>query len=222
MTVLFHDQLRQQTTPIWEAIYAHPFVQEIGQGVLARPAFTYFIRQDYLYLQEFARVLCLGGSQADSLDTLAMFAEHAATVVQVERALHSIFAAQLGLSSADLEASPMAPATRAYTRHLLTVAHTGTLGEIVAAVLPCYWIYWEVGKRLQPCLPTDPMYATWIQAYANPGFGVHVEQQLRLLDRLAPQASDRERQRMVEHFTQSCRYEYTFWDQAYHQTTWPV
>lgn len=218
----FHEELRQQTEAIWQAIYAHPFVQGLGQGVLPPPAFEFFIRQDYLYLQNFARVLCLGGARADTLETLAMFTEHAATVVQVERSLHGQFASQFGLTVQELDTTPMAPTTQAYTRHLLTVAHTGSLGEIVAAVLPCYWIYWEVGQRLQQHLPADPMYAAWIQAYANPGFGAHVEQQLHLLDRLAPPASAQERQQMAAHFTQSCRYEFLFWDQAYHQTTWPV
>jgi thiaminase/transcriptional activator TenA len=218
----FHGHVRQQTDPIWQAIYTHPFVQEVGQGTLARSAFEFFIRQDYLYLKEFARVLCLGGAKADNLETLAMFTEHAATVVQVERTFHSNFAVQLGLTAAALEATPMAPVTQAYTRHLLAVAHSGTLGETVAAVLPCYWIYWEVGKRLNQAIPNDPIYATWIQAYANPAFGTHVEQQLTLIDRLAMQASEPERQHMTEHFTYSCRYEFLFWDQAYHRTTWTV
>jgi thiaminase/transcriptional activator TenA len=131
----FHEHVRQQTDAIWQAIYTHPFVQEVGRGVLARPAFEFFIRQDYLYLKEFARVLCLGGAKADNLETLAMFTEHAATVVQVERTFHSNFAVQLGLTVAALEATPAAPVTRAYTRHLLAVAHS-TLGETVARSTP--------------------------------------------------------------------------------------
>ena len=223
MSVLpFHAQLRQQTDTIWQAIYTHPFVQEVGQGTLARSAFAFFIRQDYIYLNEFARVLCLGGAKADTLDTLAMFTEHAATVVRVEQTFHSNFAVQLGFTAAALEATPMAPMTRAYTRHLLTIAHSGTLAETVAAVLPCYWIYWEVGKRLNQSIPADPLYAAWIQAYGNPAFGTHVEQQLTLIDRLAAQAPPSERERMAEHFTHSCRYEFLFWDQAYRQTVWPV
>ena len=221
-TPQFHQHLRQQTAGIWQAIYTHPFVLEVGQGTLARPAFEFFICQDYLYLKEFARVLCLGGAKADSLDTLAMFTEHAATVVRVEQTFHTTFAVQLGLTAAALEATPAAPVTRAYTRHLLTVAHSGTLGETVAAVLPCYWIYWEVGKRLNQTIPDDPIYAAWVQAYGNPAFGAHVEQQLSLIDRLASHASDQERQRMADHFEHSCRYEFLFWDQAYHRTTWPV
>lgn len=221
-TTPFHAALQHQTTRIWDAIYQHPFVQEVGQGTLARAAFTFFLRQDYLYLKDFARVLCLAAAKTVDLDTLAMFTEHAATVVHVERTFHSGFAAQLGLTVADLEATPVAPVTQAYTRHLLSVAHGGSLAETVAAVLPCYWIYWEVGKRLQHAMPADPIYAAWIQAYANPGFGAHVEQQLALIDRLAAETTEAECQRMAGHFHQSCRYEFLFWDQAYHQAIWPV
>jgi thiaminase/transcriptional activator TenA len=218
----FSDALRQQTEAIWQAIYTHAFIREIGTGHLPRAAFDYFIRQDYLYLKDFARVLCLAAAKTDDLATLAMFTEHAATVVQVEHHLHSNFATQFGLTASDLEHTRPAPVTLAYTRHLLTVAHGGSLAETVAAVLPCYWIYWEVGAHLQQALPDDALYATWIQAYANPAFGAHVEQQLALINRLAAQASNAECQRMAAHFQQSCRYEFLFWDQAYHQVAWPV
>src|SRR5207244_8297266 len=186
------------------SIYSHPLLHEFGHGTLARAAFEFFIRQDYLYLKDFARALCLGGAKADTLETLAMFAAHASTVVQVEQTFHSNFALQLGLTVADLEATPAAPVTRAYTRHLLAVAYSGTLGETVAAVLPCYWIYWEAGKRLNQTMPADPIYATWIQAYANPAFGAHVEQQLSPIDRLASHASAQESKRMPEHFAHPC------------------
>jgi thiaminase (transcriptional activator TenA) len=218
----FCERLRQQTEAIWQAIYDHPFVREVGAGTLARPAFAFFIQQDYLYLKDFARVLCLAAAKTDDLATLAMFTEHAATVVQVEHNLHSGVAARLGMPAAALEAATPAPCTQAYTRHLLTVGHSGSLAETVAAVLPCYWIYWEVGGRLNCSLPADPVYADWIRAYASPGFGAHVEQQLTLIDRLAGHASEQERRRMETYFEQSCRYEFYFWDQAYHQTTWSV
>src|SRR6266508_294357 len=215
MDTPFHQHLREAARPVWEAIFAHPFVKELGAGTLSRARFLFFVRQDYLYLQDFARTLCLAGAKADSLDTLDMFADHAATVVRVERNLHGNWASKLGLAPQELTQTARAPVTQAYTRHLLTVAQGGTLAETVAAVLPCYWIYWEVGKRLSASLPADPLYAEWIQAYTAEGFGAHVEQQLQLVDRLAVGVSLAERERMQEHFVQSSRYEYLFWDQAY-------
>ena len=222
MSQTFHHTLRTAARPIWEAIFSHPFIKELGAGTLSRPRFLFFVQQDYLYLQDFARVLCLGGAKAASLDVLHMFAEHAATVVQVERNLHTNWSDKLGLTPQDLAQTERAPVTQAYTRHLLAVAHSGSLAEIVAAVLPCYWIYWEVGKKLNATPPTDPLYAEWTQAYSGEGFGAHVQQQLDLIDRLAQGSSGGEQKRWEEHFIQSCRYEYLFWEQAYRTEKWLI
>ena len=222
MSTPFHQHLRRQAGSIWEAIFAHPFLAELGDGSLSRERFLFFVRQDYLYLQDFARAICLGGAKADSLDTLAIFAEHAATVVRVEQNLHGNWSAKLDLSSEDLIGTRRAPVTQAYTRHVLAVAHAGSLAETVAVLLPCYWIYWEVGKKLAGSLPEAAMYAEWIQAYASEGFGSHVRQQLDLIDRLGPTVSSTERERIEDHFIQSSRYEFLVWDQAYHQQSWAV
>ena len=222
MATAFHHVLHKAAQPIWDAIFSHPFIEELGAGTLSRERFLFFVRQDYLYLQDFARVLCLGGAKADSLDTLHMFAEHAATVVQVERNLHTSWSKKLGITAQVLDQAERAPVTQAYTRHLLAVAHSGTLAEIVAAVLPCYWIYWEVGKKLNVSPPADPLYAEWTQAYSGEGFGAHVQQQLDLIDRLAQDSFEGEQKQWEEHFVQSCRYEYLFWEQAYRTERWLV
>jgi thiaminase (transcriptional activator TenA) len=222
MATPFRDILKQAAQPIWDAILAHPFLKELGAGILPHDRFLYFIRQDYLYLFEFARVLCLGGGKAEDLDTLEMFAKHAANTVAVERAMHTGFIQRLGLKAHELLDGERTPTTQAYTRHLLAVAREGTLGEIVAAVLPCYWIYREVGRHLAACQPADPIYHDWIKAYGSETFANLVRQQLTLVDRLGARAPIHESQRMRAHFIQSSRYEYLFWDDAYNLVAWPV
>jgi thiaminase (transcriptional activator TenA) len=222
MPTAFHEMLKDAAQPIWEAILAHPFLKELGDGTLPHDRFLYFIRQDYLYLFEFARVLCGGGSKAEDLDTLEMFAKHAANTIAVERVMHTGFIQRLGLAADQLLDSERTPTTQAYTRHLLAVAREGTLGEIVAAVLPCYWIYLEVGRHLASCQPVDPIYRDWIKAYGSETFAVLVQQQLNLVDRLGARASTHESRRMTEHFIQSSRYEYLFWDDAYRLVAWPA
>jgi thiaminase (transcriptional activator TenA) len=222
MATAFHNMLKDAAQPIWEAIFAHPYLKELGDGTLAHDRFLYFIRQDYLYLFEFARVLCVGGSRAEDLDTLEMFAKHAANTVAVERVMHTGFIQRLGLQAEQLLTSERTPTTQAYTRHLLAVAREGTLGEIVAAVLPCYWIYLEVGRHLATCQPADPVYRDWIKAYGSETFAGLVQQQLNLVDRLGARAPAHESRRMTEHFIQSSRYEYLFWDDAYRLVAWPV
>jgi thiaminase/transcriptional activator TenA len=222
MSGAFRELLKQAAQPIWQAILGHPFLKELSEGSLPHDRFLYFIRQDYLYLFDFARVLCLGGSKAEDLDTLEMFAKHAANTVAVERAMHTGFAQRLGLNSEELRQTERTPTTQAYTRHLLAVAREGTLGEIVAAVLPCYWIYWEVGRHLATCQPTDAIYQEWIEAYGAERFADLVRQQLNLVDHLGARAPAHEASRMTEHFMLSSRYEYLFWDDAYRLVSWPV
>ncbi|MBI2369728.1 MAG: thiaminase II [Deltaproteobacteria bacterium] len=218
----YRDRLREPATTIWEATFAHPFLRELGAGTLSRERFVYFFRQDYLYLVDFARALCLGGMKADTMETLEMFARHAATAIQVEQQLHAGFAKRLGLSEEELRATPPGPVTKAYTTHLVATAQTGTLAEIVACVLPCYWIYWEVGKRLQQCTPQDPLYVDWIATYGGEEYGAVVEEQLKTVDRLGPSATPSEQTRMQQHFLLSSRYEYLFWEQAYRLEAWPI
>ncbi len=222
MAVPLRQSLRRAALPIWQAIFHHPFILELGAGTLPREKFRFFICQDFLYLQEFTRVLCLGGAKAPDLKTMDLFARHAHNTVLVEQAIHITFARRLGLSGRNLERTPAAPVTQAYTRHLLSVAELEPLGELVAAILPCYWIYQEVGMRLQRSRPKDPLYARWVRAYAGKEFRELVQEQFRLIDRLGGEATASQRARMTERFVMSSRYEYLFWEQAYQLRGWPV
>lgn len=186
-------------------------------------SFTYFILQDYRYLLDFAQVLCAGASKAGDLHTLEIFARHALIAVEVERTFHSAFGKSLGLSPKQLDKTPKGPVTEAYTKHLQAVARGGTLGEIVAAILPCYWIYGEVGKKLYPRRPKTPkIYRQWIETYASEDYWKPVREQIHINNHLGSRANAAERALMRTHFLLSSRYEFLFWDQAYRQDQWPV
>jgi len=185
--------------------------------------FTYFILQDYVYLLDFAQVLCHGGAKSPDLETLELFCRHALGAVEVERSFHASFGKSLGLSRKQLDAVPKGPITQAYIGHLQSVARSGTLGEMVAAVLPCYWIYGEVGRRLYRSRPSKPkIYRQWIETYASEAFWKPVREQIRLMDRLGAVASSSEKKLMTAHFILSSRYEFMFWEQAYQLENWPV
>jgi thiaminase/transcriptional activator TenA len=198
-------------------------LDELHQGTLSLDRFTYFILQDYVYLLDFAQVLCQGGAKAPDLETLALFCRHALGAVEVERTFHASFGNSLGLSRKELDEVPKGPITQAYIAHLQSVARSGTLGEIVAAVLPCYWIYGEVGRRLYSNRPRKPrIYRQWIETYASEAFWRPVREQIQLLNRLGKAAGKGERKAMTAHFMLSSRYEFMFWEQAYRLDRWPV
>ena len=223
MAKKFSAELKSACAPIWRAIEKHPFLVELHAGTLAMERFTYFILQDYVYLLDFAQVLCLGGAKSPDLATLELFCRHALGAVAVERSFHASFGKTHGLSQRELDKVAKAPVTQAYIDHLQSVARGGTLGELVAAVLPCYWIYGEVGKRLYRNRPKRPkVYREWIETYASAAFWQPVREQIHLMDSLGAAASKRERRRMAAYFALSSRYELRFWQQAYQLERWPV
>jgi thiaminase/transcriptional activator TenA len=223
MAKKFSAQLRAGSERIWRAIENHAFLRELHAGSLPMNRFTYFILQDYVYLLDFAQVLCQGGAKSPDLETLELFARHALGAVEVERSFHASFGKTLGLSRKELDAVPKGPITQAYISHLQSVARSGSLGELVAAVLPCYWIYGEVGRRLYKGRPRKPkIYRDWIETYAGEAFWRPVREQIQLMDRLGASTSSREKKVMAGNFVLSSRYEFMFWEQAYRLESWPV
>src|SRR6202034_3877333 len=148
-------------------------------------------------------------------DAMQMFARHAADAVAAELELHATLLTQLGISAEDVERAEQAPTNRGYTAYLLATAHAGSYAEGVSAVLPCYWIYWEVGKELLRRGSPDPRYQRWIDTYGGDECGAVVQEVLAATDRLGPGLSPPERDQAHRHFRTSSRYEWMFWDMGY-------
>lgn len=214
----FSDELRRAAEPIWEAQLEHPFVRGIGDGTLAAEKFRHFIRQDYLFLIEYARLLSLACARAPGLESMTRFAELAHAVLRTEMELHRAFASEWGIDAAELEAERMAPTTRAYTDFLLKTAALGDFAELVAALLPCMWGYSEVGRRLaERGRPAEERYARWIEMYAGDEFAELAEWCRELTDRAAAETAGEGRERMRAAFLASSRYELAFWEMAWRE-----
>ncbi len=207
---------------LYAAILRHPFLRGLTDGSLARESFRFYVVQDALYLREFARALSLAAARAPEDDWIIMFNEHAAGALRVERALHAGFFAEFGLSPSDVDATPPAPTTLAYTSYLLAVAYGAPFHEAMAALLPCYWIYWEVGRALEQAGSPDPLYARWIGTYASEAFGGVVRGVLDATDRIAQRLGETEREAMRRHFVTTSRYEWMFWEMGLRREAWPV
>src|SRR5437867_11830425 len=191
----FTHELWRSIEPIYAAILRHPFVRGLTDGSLARESFKFYAVQDPHYLREIARALSLAGARAPEDDWIIMFNEHAAGALKVERSLPESFFRDFGLTPADVAATPLAPTNLAYTSYLLAVAYGSPFHEAIAALLPCYWIYWEVGKELERAGSADPLYKRWIGTYASEDFGGVVRAVLAATDQVAARLTPTERDR---------------------------
>jgi thiaminase/transcriptional activator TenA len=218
----FTSELWTTMAPVYDAILRHPFLTGLTDGSLPRDRFRFYVVQDALYLREFARSLSLAAARAPVDDWIIMFNDHAAGALRVERSLHEGFFKDFGLSPAEVAATPMAPTNLAYTSYLLAVAQGAAFHEALAALLPCYWIYWEVGKQLEQAGSPDPLFGRWIATYASNEFGDVVRAVLAATDLVAAPLRPADREAMRRHVLVTARYEWMFWDMGWTQQSWPV
>jgi thiaminase (transcriptional activator TenA) len=218
----FSDELWRDITGLYDEILAHPFLAGLTDGSLPAEAFAFYVVQDALYLQGYAQALAAVAAAAPTGAGTELFARHAAGIITEERQLHDSLLADLGLDAATVDAAEPAPTTLAYTSYLLAACRGGSYAEGVGAVLPCYWIYWEVGKELLRRGSPDPRFQQWIDTYGGDEFGDEVRDVLAVADGFGPGLGRAERERVRARFRATSRYEWMFWDMGWRQERWPV
>jgi len=207
------EEARRAAEPIWLAQHQHPFVQGIGDGTLPAERFRHFLAQDRIFLGRYGRALAFAGARAPE-----------GLSGRLVDLAHRILEAEAGFLATypDVDRAAMTPTTRAYTDFLLASAATGSLGEAVAAVLPCSWGYSELGQALAARgLPAEERYARWIEFYASPEFAATGDWLRAAADELAGAGDEAERGRMREAFLWSSWHELAFWQMAWREEPAP-
>lgn len=216
----FTDDAWTATADIRARIEALPFLAQLRDGSLDAETFGFYMTQDALYLAGYARALAAAGAQSGSSEELVFFAEAARDCIVVERELHDS-------RVTDSQGAAMSPTCAAYTSYLLSLAADGSYPVLVAGVLPCFWIYEDVGTRLKAevsaagGLEAHP-YGDWIDTYGDPDFAEQTRRAKEIADAAARRSGDDVRARMLAAFTRACQYEWMFWESAQRHEAWPV
>ncbi|KAL4853290.1 Aminopyrimidine aminohydrolase [Chlorella vulgaris] len=208
---------------IYSAILGHPFLAKMADGTLDEASFRYYIAQDSLYLREYARALSLVASKAPRPDWTAFFCKCSQGAYEVESGFHEEFLAYFGSSAGEETAAAAAcPNSLMYTSWMLSTIHQRSFYEGLAAVLPCFVVYLEVGKALKRKGSPHPLYQQWIEKYGGLEYESLVLQVIHMANEVAAELSDTQKGRMQQLWRMGCRLEYTFFDAAYRQQQWPV
>jgi thiaminase (transcriptional activator TenA) len=216
------DELWASIGDIYGRVLVHPFITGLTDGTLPEESFRYYIVQDTLYLREYARAHSIAAGKATSPHHMLHFNTIASDLVHAEQTIHADFFRDWGLSDEDVWSTPLAPTNLAYTTYMLSVAYGGTFAEAVGALLPCAWIYLEVGKELSRAGSPHPLYGQWIEMYGGEEYERLVRIVIDIADEVGPGLADGERRRVREHFVTAARYEWMFWDMGLRREAWPV
>lgn len=208
----FSDQLWQKAAPIYQRILDHAFIKELASGELDFEKFKYYMEQDSLYLIEFSKALALIAGRLNSPVDIQRFLHFSFGALIAERELHAHF---VSIS----EPFEWSPTCLSYTSYLLATAATASVEEAIAVVLPCFWIYREVGEYIASKTSENNPYALWIATYSSPEFWESTEKMINLFDKAAEQTSDKGRKLMETAFENSALFEWHFWNDAHNMET---
>lgn len=210
--------LLRAASPIWEAYHRHPFVRGIGDGTLDREKFRYYIMQDYLYLEDYARAFAIGIAKAKSLETTRLFSGYIHTLTGGEMDIHRGYLGRFGVTREELEAMPRALDNLSYTSYMLRVAYEEGEAEILTAILSCAYSYEVIARQMlqeNPAAADHPFYGDWVRGYASEAYAAENWVLLDTLDRLTADYTEAQLRHLTEIFVACSRYELAFWEMAW-------
>ena len=193
----------------WHQILDLPFVRALGDGTLDEDLFAFYLDQDALYLRDYSRALATLSARADTAEAQVHWAAGAHEAIAAESQLHEGWLAnraRLGGPS---------PITMGYTNFLRATAAGDDYVVGAAAILPCYWLYEEVGAVLSSQNHADHPYAEWLSMYGGEEFAAEVARSLAEVERAFETASPAQRVRAARAYLSACVYEREFFDQAH-------
>ncbi|WP_292009018.1 thiaminase II [Chryseobacterium sp.] len=207
----------KQIEPYYESILQMPFITELSSGILPKEKFQFYMAQDSLYLEHFGRALALISARTYDIQDVLTFIRFAENSIVVENALHESYFKDFGVT----ERGIMQPVCHHYIHYLKSTAALDAVEIAMAAVLPCFWIYKEVGDHiLEHYVNKKNPYQKWIDTYGGEEFAAAVQQAIEICDKIAENTTEDTRTRMTEAFITASRMEYLFWDAAYKTTLW--
>jgi len=201
------DSMWQAARPTYDKTIAHPFLKQLADGTLSEARFERYLLEDVAYLRAYGEVLTALAAKAPKPEWKAFLIEGAAGCDKEVAHIHQTY---LG---GKVRGKQPSEANAAYIKFLRENVARGSFAEGMAAVLPCYWIYWEVGKTLKARGSKNKSYQRWIDYYSDPAYGKTVDQALSIMNQAGAGA---DQSKLVRLFQTGAEHEYQFWHSAYH------
>ncbi len=208
------ERLLGATKNIWDSYNEHPFVKGLEDGTLERDKFRYYIIQDFLYLEDYAKSFAVGIAKAKCPETTQIFSNYINLLTSSEMDIHHGYMGRFGVSQEELDNTPRALDNLSYTSYMLRVAYEEGEAEILAAILSCAYSYEVIAKKMlanNPECINHEFYGDWVAGYSSEGYAAGNVVLIDTLNKLTENYSEAQLKHLTDIFVACSRYEYMFW-----------
>ncbi|AEM21364.1 putative transcription activator [Brachyspira intermedia PWS/A] len=209
----FSEMVWKRNQDLYNKIINTNFNKELMDGSLDKKKFAYYIEQDSLYLKYYSKALAIISSKIHNVDYALVFLKSSINSYIVEEEIvHKYFRDTFKFENTN----KITTANLGYTSFLINTAHTEAFETAASSILPCFWIYNELGKYIKANAEVENNpYKKWIDTYADEEFSKATEYMIKILDNLYDNASDVVKEKMIAVFDIAFIWEYRFWNDAY-------
>lgn len=216
--MLLTDYLFNEAKPIWEEYLKHPFIVEMGKGILDKDKFRNYLIQDYLYLIDYAKVYAIGLVKSESIEDIKFFKESINGILEDESATHIDYLKDLGEKINELQKYDIKIENENYTNFMKSIALSGDIADLVIAVLPCAWSYYFIAKEMEKIYKDNlenNYYEKWIKSYSCEEYRLCAKENIDFANKICKNIDDKKKEKLKEIFIKGSLYEMAFWDMAY-------
>lgn len=210
--------LKNKYSELWKKNLNHPFLKEIENNKLPIENFQFYLKQDYLYLLDYSKALGLLIAKSETEEKIREYTKILNKTINIEIQHHKTYSKKIGIQN-QLKKAEKTPTTAAYTNYLLRTAYENSIPEIISVILPCFWIYMDLGKKLNPN-NTRKEYKEWIKTYQTEEFKELINKLKSDLNHYLKNSSQNRIRKINKKFKRSLQYEYKFWEMSYNKEKW--
>lgn len=208
---------------VYKNIIKLDFINELISGNLSKERFNNYIKQDVLYLKEYGNILIKISELLTDAKQIEYFKRFSSETIQVEEALHKSYIGASIPNTSEYIYTQTSPSNMLYTSFLWKQIASGKVHFVLAAILPCFWVYKEVGDYiLSKNISNNNPYIDWINTYGGESFAESVNIAIDICNSLAKQQSCNDRNEMLNIFRYCCKLEWLFWQSAYELEKWKI
>ena len=223
--VAFVDQLKTNSGRLWAQATDHPFITELGDGSLSEFKFRRYFVQDYVFVNQLAKVAGLAVAKAPDLNAARPFGDFLSTLLGAEDSLFLGAFDVMKVPDHEFRNARPLPTTDGFSNYLVGLASAGTFADICCAMYVVEGVYLDWADRLERSnvrpgdsgTPLCGIYQQWVDIHTDSSLGPFV----RFLASQVNSASPAQRRGRQVIFDQVARYEIAFWDMAYAGEEWP-
>ncbi len=203
------------TTNLWsESLYkqmlTHPFAKGLQNGDLPKKTFRHYLRQDALYLKDDLRAFETLAKRLKKGKQKSFFKQICKDLVELER----LFDKELLKKFHAKKAHKKSKIIKKYTSFLLKTSLHKHVFYAYCALLPCFWLYSNVGLKIYKKSVQNNPYEDWIEFYKDEEFLKYTKKFIKIVEKSSKYLSKKELKEAKKFFVKSCKFELAFFDEA--------